>query len=173
MAKKKRARRRVGARSLNAGSPMVKLLAVGAGYLLAADPINSMLDGVLSKVFKKPATTDASGTTPAGMTETGSYVAIGAEGFAAYMLLKKKTMLPVVAGGLLAGAGLKRALKKFGVISGYRVNGYQNVPVIGSYQNVPVIGNGIAGYNVNGRRASAVMGNAVGSGSTSGSDMLR
>ncbi len=47
--------------------------------------------------------------------------------------------LPTIAGGVLAGAGLKRALKKFGVITGY-----QAVPVIGKrmagYQAVPVIG---------------------------------
>ena len=69
-------------------------------------------------------------------------------------------MIKTVGGGVLAGAGLKRALKSFNIISGY-----QGVPVIGrrmgAYQGVPVIGGvrpsqlaggpgQLQGYRVNG-----------------------
>lgn len=138
MAKKRKgAKRRVGAASLNPGSPIVKLAAIAAGYFLTADPVNTAIDKANTKA--------ATATEPAG-TRVGETVVMGGElGLGALLLLSKsknKTtgLIKTAAGGVLAGAGLKRALKKFGVIKGY-----QSVPVIGSrrmagYQSVPVIG---------------------------------
>jgi len=110
---------------------------VGIGYL-AADKINEQVDKIVPK--KKDATT--------GVETPNQNIAMAGElGLGGLLLLKK---MPVknklvrqgitVAGGVLAGAGLKRALKELGVISGY-----QSVPVIGrrrmaGYQEVPVIG---------------------------------
>jgi hypothetical protein len=75
------------------------------------------------------------------MTNTVMGVEIGLGGL--LLLSKKKSMPMTIAGGILAGAGLKLALKKTGIISGY-----QSVPVIGAnrhrmagYQSVPVLGN--------------------------------
>lgn len=136
MAKKRKGtKRRVGAASLNPGSPIVKIAAIAAGYFLAADPINNAIDKANIKA--------ATATEPAG-TRVGETIVMGAElGIGALLLMSKKkaSFLKTVPGGLLAGAGLKRALKKFGVIKGY-----QSVPVIGGarrmagYQSTPVIG---------------------------------
>lgn len=151
--------------ALNANSPLVKIAALAAGYFLLADPINNAIDKVLVKALPAKDASGAASTTT--ISDMGQYAAIGAEGIGAYMLLLKgrKTIVKTATGGILGGAALKRALKKFGVVSGY-----QRVPVIGSYQRVPVIGNaqsgyrvngmnGNGGYRVNGRNTSAVMGN--------------
>lgn len=184
---KSRRRRRMGAAGLNLASPVVKLAAVAGAYFLAADPVNNFADGILTKLpmLTVPAVAnDTSGTGPKLLSTTGKYVAVGAEGIGAYMLLMKgrSTMVKTLAGAILAGAALKRALKQFGVVSGY-----QSVPVIGGYQSVPVIGNyasrpaalngyGVNGYRVNGYRVNgrpqSVMGSAMDRGSTSGSDLL-
>lgn len=138
MAKKRkkhsRRRRRVGAFSLGGSDTGVKLLAVGAGFLLG-NTINGMIDKVL------PKTTD---TVPV-VTKSGETIAmVGQVGLGGLLLLRKQSgttgMVMKAAGGLLAGAGVKRALKVLGVMSGY-----QSVPVIGrykmaGYQSVPAIG---------------------------------
>ena len=78
---------------------------------------------------------------------------VGLVGIGGLLLMRKKSQPALkYAGGVLLGAGLKRALKVLGVVSGY-----QSVPVIGrshrmaGYQSVPVIGRTItppqlAGY---------------------------
>lgn len=138
MAKKRkkhsRRRRRVGAFGLGGSDTGVKLLAVGAGFLLG-NTINGMIDKVL------PKTTD---TVPV-VTKSGETIAmVGQVGLGGLLLLRKQSgttgMVMKAAGGLLAGAGVKRALKVLGVVSGY-----QSVPVIGrykmaGYQSVPAIG---------------------------------
>lgn len=131
---KRRSRRRVGAFSLGGSDTGVKLLAVGAGFLLG-NTINGLIDKAL------PKTTDA---VPVPTTSSQTIAMVGQVGLGGLLLLKKQTgttgMIMKGAGGLLAGAGVKRALKVLGVMSGY-----QSVPVIGrhrmaGYQSVPAIG---------------------------------
>lgn len=132
---KKRHHRSVGA--LNPRSPLVMLGSLAVGYFLAADSLNAAIDK-----FNITPAPGAGG--PATTKIPGTIVLTGEAGVGALLLLsKKKTgtmgLVKTVAGGILAGAGLKRALKTFGIISGY-----QSVPVIGrrmaGYQAVPVIG---------------------------------
>lgn len=115
---------------------IIKLAAVGIGYF-GADSINPMIDKIVPK--KK----DANGVE----TPNENIAMAGELGLGGLLLLKKmpvgnKTVQIALtaAGGILAGAGLKRAMKKLGVI-----NGYQGTPVIGrykmaGYQSTPVIG---------------------------------
>jgi hypothetical protein len=130
--KQKRRHRRVGAVGFGGkkGAGM-KLLAVAGGFLLG-DTINTQLDKVLPKT--KNATTN--------VDEPNQTIGIVAEiGLGGLLLMRKKQSMPItLAGGVLAGAGLKRVAKKMGLLSGY-----QSVPVIGrhkmaGYQSVPVIG---------------------------------
>ncbi len=114
---------------------MISIASVAVGYLMA-DTINAQIDKMLPASMTTPA--------PAGTTSSiTNYVpVIGELGIGAALIAFKKTgMIGAVAGGLLAGAGIKRALKQVGAISGY-----QSVPVIGSrnrrmagYQSTPVI----------------------------------
>lgn len=158
MAKRKRhtrrRSRRVGAVSLGGKkSTGLKLLAVAGGFVLG-DTINNAIDKIL------PKKTNADGT----QTPNQTIGIVGEVGLGGLLLLRKKqTMLTTIGGGVLAGAGLKRALKTMGVLKGY-----QSVPVIGKhrmsgYQQVPVIGNSgmppqlsgrvpaqLQGYRVNG-----------------------
>lgn len=154
----------MGGIGLKPQSTGMKLIALAAGYLLA-DMINPEIDKILPK--KK----DAAGVeTPNQTIGTVGQVGIGG----LLLMRKKQTLLTVGGGGILAGAGLKRALKQMGVIKGY-----QSVPVIGrhrmaGYQSTPVIAGRpmqltgtppqLSGYTVNGynSQGSGVMG-AVGS----------
>lgn len=125
-------RRRVGAAfSLKKGGMTLNLLSVAGGFLMG-NAINAQIDKFL------PKTTDPVTNTQVPNQTIGYVAQLGVGG----MLLMSKRARPVVkiAGGVLAGAGLKRALKSFGVITGY-----QATPVIGrshmrGYQSVPVIG---------------------------------
>lgn len=125
--KKTSRRRRIGAAALNLNSPLVKYGSIAVGYLMA-NAINTPLDKVI------PTSID------------GKLVAAGQVGLGAMLAFKKsnKSMLTTVGGGILVGAGIKRAMGAFGLGS---IGGYQSVPVIGNtqrmgaYQNVPVIGN--------------------------------
>lgn len=139
MAKRKRRsskRRRVSGigAALNPNSPVIQLAVVAAGYFMA-DKINTPID----KIFPTSMDTGA-----ASWVKPGSKLAVGA-----YLLLsKKKSLLKTVPGGLLAGAGLKQALVKAGVVSGF-----QAVPVIAGYQSTPVIAGmpmQLSGHRVNG-----------------------
>lgn len=138
MAKKRkkhgRRRRRVGAFKLGGSDTGVKLLAVGAGFLLG-NTVNSLIDKVL------PKTADA---VPVPTKSAQTMAMVGEIGLGGLLLLRKQGgttgMAMKVAGGILAGAGVKRALKVLGVMSGY-----QSVPVIGrhrmaGYQSVPALG---------------------------------
>jgi len=125
-ARKTSRRRRVGAMSLNASNPAVMFGSLAAGFLLVGKPLNDAVD----KLMKiDPITGDPTKSKIIGAAEAG----IGA-----MLLMKKgrKTMPEVVAGGILFGAGLKRLLKEFGVMGGFR-----KVPVIGNY-SVPAAGLG-------------------------------
>lgn len=115
---------------------IIKLAALGIGYF-GADTINAQVDKIV------PKSKDSS-----GVEIVNQNLAIAGElGIGGLLLLKKmpvgnKTMQTALTavGGILAGAGLKRGLKKLGVI-----NGYQSTPVIGKYrmagyQSTPVIG---------------------------------
>lgn len=116
-------RRRIGALSLNASSPLVKFGSIALGYFLG-DKINAKLDEVT------------------GGKVDGKIIA-GAEIGAGIMLMKSKgsSTLKAVAAGALLGAGAKKAMTEFGIISGFR-----SVPVVGGYKvpaSLPAQMNGI------------------------------
>lgn len=145
--RRKSHRRSVGAFRLGGGDTGMKLLAIGAGYFLG-DTINDMVDKVL------PKTTDA---TPVPTQSGQTMAVVGEIGLGGLLLMKKKSgqtgMLMGVAGGILIGAGAKRALKVMKVITGY-----QSTPVIGmpmrraaGYQNTPVIGGNVTPGQLTGR----------------------
>lgn len=173
-------RRRVGARglSLGRGDTGMKILSVAAGYLMA-DTINAQVDKIV------PKTTDP---TTLVQTPNQNIAIVGEVGLGGLLLMRKSAAGTVgkvlkYGGGVLVGAGLKRALKKFGVL-----RGYQAVPVLGrrphmaGYQSMPVIGKSdmppqlsgkpaqLQGYRVNGYtpHGSGVMSGA-GSGITANS----
>lgn len=151
MAKKRKhhkKHRRVGALNLGGKKTqsVVKILSIAGGYLMG-DTINGWVD----KILPTQTTTTATATGQVSTVGPNQMIGIVGElGIGGLLLLKKMaagttgTML-TAAGGILAGAGLKRALKKAGVISGYhavpvigtggmgrkRVTGFQSVPVIG------------------------------------------
>lgn len=191
-------RRRRSAGALNLNSPVVKLLAIGGGFFVG-DTINAQVDKIIPIKPTDPAV-------PGSPDKNATMKTVGTIGLGGLLLLNKKGSpmvkgVTTIAGGVLAGAGLRRALKQMGVIKGY-----QNVPVIGKrrmagYQNVPVIGmngapaqlqgmggapaqlqgfrvNGGLGQNGYGSQGSGVMGsvmsaNANGSGlSNSGSGYM-
>lgn len=144
--------KRVGA--LNPNNTMIKLAAIAVGYFVG-DTINGPLDKIIP----------ASVLTPTNPTSAVKYVpAVAQIGIGGLLLMKKgkPSMIKTIAGGLLAGSGLRRGLKSAGVITGYqstpvigkaphRMAGYQTVPVVG---NVPAQLQGIPaqlqGYRVNG-----------------------
>lgn len=131
MAKKKSSkrkpvrRRRIGATGkLNPASPMVFGAAAIAGFAFA-DKINAQLDKVI------PANID------------GKIVGAAEIGIGTLLFMRgKKTMVKTVVGGVLAGAGAKKAMQSFGI------GGFDSVPVVSGYNKVPVVsGTGsVAGY---------------------------
>lgn len=180
MAKKRkkhgrRRSRRVGAFKMGGKDTGIKLAALAGGFFLG-DMINGRIDSLLTKV------TPATATTPAMTSSTPTMLAtVGELGLGGLLLLRKKspgTMGTVlqVGGGLLAGAGIRRALKTMGIITGYqsvpvigrhRMAGYQNVPVIGKTYTPPQLAGRPAqlqGYKVNGYTSagSGVMGSVSG-----------
>lgn len=142
-AHKKHHRRRmsgIGA-ALSPKSPVVMIAAVAAGYFLA-DTINTQTDKLLPTSMAPSSTGAAGWVAPAAKIGLGALLLLG----------KKPSLIKAIPGGILAGAGLKQALVKTGVVTGY-----QSVPVIGrhmaGYQSVPVIGKmpaQLTGYRVNG-----------------------
>lgn len=173
----RRRSRRVGAFRLGGKGNGMKLAALAGGFFLG-NTINAQIDKLLTKVGGTTTTTTTATTTSSSMNTVAT---VGEIGLGGLLLMRKQaagTMGTVltVGGGLLAGAGIRRALKSMGIMTGY-----QSVPVIGrprmaGYQSVPVIGNRITppqlagrpaqlqGYRVNGYTpaGSGVMG-AVGS----------
>jgi hypothetical protein len=131
--KKKSHRRRVGAMSLSPTSPLVIYGSMALGYFLG-DKINTPIDtAVAGKVDSK-------------------IIGVGEAGIGFLLAFKgKKSTIKTVAGGVLIGAGAKRLLKDFGVVSGFRqvpvLSGFRKVPVIGSY-NIPPVPKGMGSYNV-------------------------
>jgi hypothetical protein len=132
--KKKPAARRMGAMALNANSPLVMYGSIAAGFLLG-DKINEAIDKAV----------------PADKVDP-KLVAAGEVGLGALLLFRKgKKNLPmVIAGGIALGAGAKRALKSFGIISGYQmipsVSGYQDMRAVNGYPRR----NGVSGANPGG-----------------------
>ncbi len=124
--KKTYRRRRVGAVALNASSPLVKYGSIAAGFVLG-----DKVDALLMKVV--PANVD------------GKIVAAGELGLGAFLVFGKGTKkLPqVVLGGLLIGAGAKKAMTSFGI------GGFQMVPAVGGYRSVQAVGapKRLSGYN--------------------------
>ncbi len=141
MAKRKtkttrRRRHRVGAMSLAAGSPLVKGISIAAGYLLG-DTVNQQL---IDKLFG----------TPTDPVKTGKTIAIGQIGVGSALLFmklgSKKSIVQDLAGGVLLGAGLKRAMVVFKA-GATTMSGYGDVPVIGAYKTPGQLGRKpIAGY---------------------------
>lgn len=182
MANKKTKRRhhRVGAMSLNPKSTLVRVAAVAAGYFLG-DTINSAIDSVIpASIFPVPVATNPPTAPATGFAALGfnqDTIVGAAEGGLGAMLLLSKGKASIIktgAGGILAGAGIHRLLKKAGIVTGY-----QSMPVIGrhlmaGYQSMPVIGKTPAqlrglpgqleGFRVNGYNAqgSGVMGKISG-----------
>lgn len=170
MAKKKskkgRKRRRIGA-ALNPRSMIVRLGSLGVGYFLTADPINTQID----KINKGKMSEKVVG---------GGTMGIGA----ALMLYKNPGLIRTVAGGIVAGAGLKRELVAFGVVTpkaiapavtGYRrMNGYGSVPVVGGYGSVPVVGGYTPAGTLGGYNPSGTLGVVGGvGGGIGGSGLMR
>jgi len=171
---RRRRPRGVGALKLGSKDIGLKLAAIAGGWFLGG-VVNTAVDKVL------PKTTD-----PVPVPTKNAQIAAtaGEIGIGGLLLLRRSSgtsgMVQKVAGGILVGAGLKRALKVMGVISGY-----QNVPVIGrhrmaGYQNVPVIGGTppqlagktpaqLQGFRVNGYNAA---GSGVGAYIPSGSGVM-
>lgn len=115
--KKKAARRRVGGglkSMLNPNSDLVKIGSIAIG-LLAEKPVNNAIDKMIppDKLDQK--------------IVAGGQVGLGG---AYLMFAKKKNIIFTVGSGVLAGAGLRRGLRAFGI------GGYQNVRYVNGYQNV-------------------------------------
>lgn len=178
-------RRHVGAFGLKGKDTGLKLAALAGGFFLG-DTINGQIDAIVSKILPAPATPTTT-TTATTTSSTGSTIAMVAQlGLGGMLLMRKQgggmgTALKV-GGGLLAGAGIKRALKTMGVIKGYqsvpvigrhRMAGYQSVPVIGRTYTPPQLAGRPAqlqGYRVNGYTpaGSGVMGSTIGAAEGSG-----
>lgn len=158
-------RRRVGATAmkLNPSSPLVMIGSAAIGYFMG-DKINAALSNVTGTMDGKLV----------GGIEAGIGAALVFNVFGG-----KKSLLPVVAGGVIGGAGVKKLLQEFGVING--IGGYGAVPVIGrrmmkgalnGYGQVPVVAgytpnqslNGVGGYQVPPVPKMNVMGSTSGSG---------
>jgi hypothetical protein len=123
--------------ALSPSSALVKYAPIVLGYFMA-DNVNTPID------------------TAVGGKVDSKIIAAGEVGLGYLLAFKgKKSTIKSVAGGILIGAGLKRGLKDFGVISGYG-----KVPIIGSYGKVPVIGGYTGGYTPSTMLAGALNGNA-------------
>lgn len=141
MAKKKkkshrRKHHRMGGMKLSASNPLVKWGSVVLGFL-AGKPINTAVDGLMPANFKTNKNYD-------------KFAAVGEGGLGAALVFKfgKRSVITTVAGGVLLGAGLKRALDAFNINIGL-LNGYGEVPVLAGYGKVPVIGKRVTGYTPN------------------------
>lgn len=172
MAKAKRKYYKVGASKLAPGSTVVKLIAVGAGYLLG-DTIN----GAIDKVIPQPAQPAAGVELTTGQ-KLMKYLPLAAQGGLGGLLLLKKgkpSFIKTGVGGLLLGSAVKRAVKQFGSVGGYQATpviagyrrkmaGYQQVPTIGAIPpqlaGIPgqLQGFRVNGYQPTGSGANKIMG---------------
>jgi hypothetical protein len=145
---RRRRHRRIGAMALSPTSTMVQAGTVVAGYLLAGK-INPLVD-------KLTGTMDA---------KIVSAIQVGLGGALVLGKLGKRSMVTVIPGGLIAGAGIKRALTSFGVVTGYgsvdvisgrMVKGYQKVPAVSGYNpQASLNGYPTASVPINGPNVSA------------------
>lgn len=153
----KRRSKRIGAMSLNPKNPLVLVASVAAGYL-ASDQIFKVIDKAIPT--KDTSATDKTQVNVVSDTVLGGGMAAAGSALA---LLGKKSMIKTVAGGVLAGAGLKLVLTDQGVIKGFpsvpsvgrrrRVAGFPSVPSVGS---TPASLRG--GYSPNRASVSAING---------------
>jgi hypothetical protein len=153
-----RRRRRVGAFSMGGKDTALKLAAIAGGFFLGKT-VNDKINSLNTKVVPATATTAATTTTMV----PSAVITVGELGIGGLLLLRKggtgtMGMVTKVAGGVLAGVGLRRALGQMGIMSGY-----QSVPVIGrhrmaGYQSVPVIGNSKMPVQLSGGTPSQLQG---------------
>lgn len=175
MAKKKRHHKRkkvsgIGA-MLNPKSPIMKVGALVVGYFLG-DTINPQLDALIpDSLTVATAATATTAAKPATLTpdQADQILMAGSIGLGGLFLLRQKSLGPIGAlyvtavGGVLAGAGLRRAAISFNIVKApaAAVKGYQRTPVIAGYQRTPVLGKvpaqlqgtvpaQLQGYRVNG-----------------------
>lgn len=175
--KSHRRRRRVGAMSLSASSPLMLYGSIALGYFMGG----KILDPLLTKVTG---------------TLDPKIVGAGKAGLGFLLAFKGKKNLPkTLAGGILLGDGLKSLLTSFGVVTGYgavpvvgsrrRLNGYGAVPVVGGYTGGytpsqmiagPLNGMGANGYNGYQAppvpRKGSVVGAVEGSGRNRGGEII-
>lgn len=161
MARRKRSsrrRRRVGAVAMNANSPLVKYGPPVVGYLVGGT-INTQVDKLFANV------TDTDKKALYQKIAHGSMLALWA--WYAFSRKGQKNPMPLIALGILGGAGLKGLIADLGV----GISGFQQVPVVSGYQQVPVVGaygasmprnqmNGIGGYDIPGSMAGYTAGGA-------------
>ena len=86
--------------------------------------------------------------TPTDPVKTGKMVAVGQIGLGGalvFLKLGKNSLISEVAGGLLIGSGLKRAMVVF-KDGATTMSGYGDVPVIGAYKTPGQLGRKVAGY---------------------------
>ncbi len=159
----------MGAVKMNPNNPIVKFGSIALGYFLG-DKINAQLDKLV------------------GDKVDGKIVGAAEAGIGAFLVFGpgKKNLVKALAGGVLLGAGVKKAMTEFGIGG---VGPYGRVPVIGgAYGNVPVIGKRMGAYTPNRQLGSYTPNNSLngrqkvmgainpGSGSgmtqTAGSDMM-
>lgn len=136
-------RRHVGALGLKGKDSALKLAALAGGFFLGK-AINGQIDKIFVKISPATGTTASTSNIP-GSKIPSVAATVGEIGIGGLLLIRKKSpgmlgMVLQVTGGILAGAGLRRAIGSMGMM-----NGYQSVPVIGrhrmaGYQSVPVIG---------------------------------
>jgi hypothetical protein len=133
--KTRRRRRNVGALNLKGKDTTMKLVALAAGFLIGPK-LNAAID-------KANTATSTTGVVTNKVDPT--IIMVGEIGVGGLLLMRKKSnMILKLGGGVLAGAGLRRAIGKMGLMNGF-MNGFQSVPVIGrprmaGYQSVPVLG---------------------------------
>ena len=132
--------KRMGGMKLTAENPIVKFGSIAAGYFFA-DKINAGIDKLTGDKID--------GKIVAGVQTAGG----------AYLVFKKgkKNIIVTAAAGVLAGAGIKRAMSEFGLAG---LHGYQSVPAVAGYQSIPAVaGTGVKriGYD-HGLNASAALG---------------
>lgn len=131
----KRRSKRIGAMSLNPKNPLVLVASVAAGWF-GSDQIFKVIDKAIPT--KDTSATDKTQVNVVSDTVLGTgMVAAGG----ALALLGKKSMVKTIAGGVMAGAGLKLVLVDQGAIKGFpsvpsvgrrrRMAGFPSVPSVG------------------------------------------
>jgi hypothetical protein len=179
MARRKRSsrrRRRVGAVAMNANGPLLKYAPPVVGYLVGAT-INTQVDKLFANVTDVDKKALYQKIAHGGMLALWAWYAFSRKG--------QKNPMPLIALGILGGAGLKGLMADLNV----GIAGFQQVPVVGGYQQVPVVGsygatmprtqlNGIGAYDIPGSMAgysaggSGVM-NGIGSISNETAGLMR